>query len=179
MIAGRKDVTMDKKCVICGATFRAPPSSKKVTCSPACRSVRAARAAKTAKRRWSDDARKRRASDERIQARMEDLSPVGMALMRDLPEGQRGPQHRSSKVWELIDPNGRHITAVNLSDWSRANYALFEPDSLDPEATANRIIKGFGAIASSMRGVKSRKRPVSIYKGWGLAKLPYDKEDKL
>ena len=167
---------MDKKCVICGATFKSPPSSKKVTCSPACRSVRAARSAKASNRRWSDEARRRRACDPRIQARMEELSPVGMALMRDLPDGQRGPHHRSSKIWELIDPNGQHITVVNLLDWSRTHYAMFEPDSLDPDASANRITKGFGAIASSMRGVKSRKRPVSSYKGWGLAMLPYDKE---
>lgn len=167
---------MIKTCIICGAEFKASPSDKKVTCSPACRSIRAAQSAKTAKRAWSEAAKQRRRDDPDIQRQMSDLQAPGVTAALSLPEGQRGPQNRESKVWILIDPEGNHIRVKNLLDWARHNYTLFEPESADPEKAAVRIRTGFGAIASSMRGVKCRKRPVSSYKGWGLYALP-TKED--
>lgn len=167
---------MTKTCIICGSPFEAAPSSKTVTCSPACRSVRAARAARSSPRKWSEEARQRRAGDPDILEAMSKLQPIGAAAALSLPEGQRGPQHRTSKVWVLVDPTGQHIEVKNLRDWARANYALFEPDVSDPDKAAARICAGIGAIASSMRGVRSRKRPVSTYKGWGLYALP-TKED--
>lgn len=168
---------MIKRCTICGAAFASPPSAKKVTCSPACRSIRAAQAARTAKRTWSQEARDRRAADPAIAERFEQLQPLGVAAALTIPEGQRGEQNRASKTWELIDPAGNHIIATNLLDWSRKSYTLFEPADADPDQAAMRISSGFKAIASSMRGVKSRTRQVSTYKGWGLAALPKDKED--
>lgn len=163
---------MDKRCVICGAIFQSPPSSKKVTCSPACRSQRAAKAARKG-HKWSDDARMRRASDPNIVAAMDRLSASGLSLIADMPDSQRGPQNRESMVWELIDPDGNHIIVKNLLDWARHNYTVFEAECDDVDAAARRVALGIMAIASSMRGVKSRQqRPVSSYKGWGLAKLP-------
>lgn len=167
---------MIKHCIICGAAFRSPPSAKKVTCSPACRSIRAAQVARTSKRVWSMEARERRVADPAIAGRMDHLQPIGTAAALSLPEGQRGEQNRGSKVWVLIAPTGQQITAINLLDWARENYTLFEPEDANPEQAALRIASGFKAIASSMRGVKSRQRPVSTYKGWGLAALP-TKED--
>lgn len=167
---------MEKKCVICGAVFRSPPSDKKVTCSPPCRSKRAAESARNG-RKWGDAAKKRRASDPRIKLQMDAIQPVGLAAAAALPEGQRGPQNRESKVWELIDPAGNHITVTNLLDWARKNYTLFEPPCDDVDAASLRVASGFRVIATSMRGAKSRKRPVSSYKGWGLARLP-EKGDK-
>lgn len=117
------------------------------------------------------------ANDPAIQERMLRFQPIGTAAAMALPEGQRGPQNRTSKIWELIDPNGNHIIVTNILDWGRNNYTMFEPDDADPEKAATRIRSGFAAIACSMRGVKSRKRPVSTYKGWGLASLPQNKED--
>ena len=75
-------------------------------------------------------------------------------------------------MWELIDPDGNHITVTNLLDWARNNYTLFEPPCDDVDAAAVRVSTGFRAIATSMRGARSRQRPVSSYKGWGLAGLP-------
>lgn len=167
---------MIKKCVICGAVFQAPPSSKKVTCSAACRSKRAAEAARRG-HKWSDDARRRRASDPDVIDSLRHVSADGLAAAAALPEGQRGPQNRESKVWELIDPDGNHITVTNLLDWARNNYTLFEPPCDDVDAAAIRVSTGFRAIATSMRGARCRKRPVSSYKGWGLARLP-EKGDK-
>lgn len=168
---------MIKTCIICGAEFKASPSSKKVTCSPACRSIRAAQAAKVSGKPWSPEAKARRRENPGVQRQMAQMQAVGVAAALALPEGQRGPQHRSSKVWILIDPCGNQIEVKNLLDWARRNYRRFEPDSIDPDATANRIRNGFGAIASSMRGNPSRARPATTYKGWGLAALP-TKEDK-
>lgn len=167
---------MEKRCVICGAAFQAPPSSKKVTCSPVCRSKRAALSARNG-HKWSAEAKARRSSDPVLKERMAVLQAVGTAAALDLPEGQRGPQHRASKVWILVDPSGSKIEVTNLLDWARDHYYLFEPDG-DPDAAAHRIAAGFGAIASSMRGVISRRRAVYRYKGWSLDKAPSEREKK-
>lgn len=168
---------MIKYCVICGAAFKSPPSDKKVTCSPACRSERCSRQQRGKPRPKSPAVRAAMANDPAVQERMQWLQPIGTAAAMALPEGQRGPQNRTSKIWELIDPSGKHIIVTNLLDWGRNNYTLFEPADADPEKAAIRIRSGFAAIACSMRGVKSRKRPASSYKGWGLAALPRDKEE--
>lgn len=162
---------MEKKCLICGAVFQAPPSSKKVTCSPECRSKRAAKSAIRG-HKWSYEAKQRRANDPQVKLQMDAIQAVGQASAAALPEGQRGPQNRESKEWELIDPDGNHITVINLLDWARNNYTLFEPVCSDADAASLRVSAGFNAIATSMRGSKSRKRKVFSYKGWGLAKLP-------
>lgn len=163
---------MEKKCLICGAMFKAPPSSKKVTCSHACRSKRASLAATNSPRKWSAEAKLRRASDKDVLERIASIQQIGTAAALEIPDGQRGPQNRESKIWELIDPDDNHITITNLLDWARHNYILFEPPCDDVDAAASRVAKGFMAIASSMRRVKSRTRSVYHYKGWGLARLP-------
>ena len=176
--------TRNKKiCVICGASFEAPPSDKTVTCSPACRSARAKDSLK--KRReedptiWghSSKAYAARSSNpewrEAVKGYAQNASDAAMLL----PEGQRGPQNRTAKNWILIDPDGAHIEVTNLLDWAREYYDFFEPDADDIDAAARRIASGFRAIAGSIRGVPSRKRPVSSYKGWGLYALPTSKED--
>lgn len=163
---------MEKKCVICGALFKASPSDKKVTCSPGCRSKRAALAARNSERKWSEEKKKKRAEDQAIIEHMADMQSLGVQAAMGMPESQRGPQNRASMVWELITPEGRHIVVKNLLDWSRENCTLFEPPCDGVDAAAKRIANGFMAIASSMRGVRSRNRPVSSYKGWGLYRLP-------
>lgn len=162
---------MDKKCVICGAVFQAPPSSKKVTCSKDCQSKRAAMAAKRG-HKWSEAAKSRRAEEKAKDGSFDAIRVKGTAAALELPEGQRGPQNRESKVWVLIDPSGNYVPVVNLLDWCRENYTLFEPPCDDIDRAAMRVSSGFKAIASSMRCVPSRQCPVTTYKGWGLAKIP-------
>lgn len=163
--------SMIKHCVICGGAFCAPPSSKKVTCSKECRSKRAAASASRG-HKWSSEAKQRRAKNPNVKRQMDALQSVGQAAAHALPGGRRGPQNRESKVWELVTPDGDHITVTNLLDWSRLNYTLFEPPCDNVDAAAIRVSTGFRAIASSMRGAKSRPRAVTTYKGWSLAKLP-------
>lgn len=162
--------------MICGATFQAPPSSKKVTCSPECRSKRASISASKPGRKWSAEAKARRAADTRIMEQLSSMQEIATAAALERPDGRRGPAHRASKIWTLIDPSGNKIVVTNLLDWSRKNYDLFEPPCDDVDAAAARISKGFQAIASSMRGVKSRKRQAYHYKGWSLDGIPSDKE---
>lgn len=109
---------------------------------------------------------------------MKSLQKAGLEAAMSVPENQRGPQNRTSKIWVLIDPSGKHVPVLNLLDWCRENYTLFEPPCDDVDKAARRVASGFRCIASSMRGVPSRQRPVSSYKGWGLAKIPIKKEDK-
>ena len=168
---------MDKKCIICGAVFQAPPSSKKVTCSKACRSKRAAVAAKKG-HKWSVEARLRRSLEKAQDGSFDAVREKGTATALAIPEGQRGPQNRGSKIWVLIDPSGSHVPVCNLLDWARENYTLFEPPCEDVNKAAIRVASGFRAIASSMRGAKSRNRPVSTYKGWSLAQIPKKSKEK-
>lgn len=166
-----------KTCIICGKPFQAYPSDNTVTCSPACRSIRAARAASSHPHKWSEEAKKRRSKDQKILSHLNKIRPISTDAKMENPEDRRGPQNRESKDWVLIDPSGQHIKVKNLLDWARNNYTLFEPETADPDIAARRISGGFRAIACSIRGVKSRKRPVSTYKGWGLYDLPTKEND--
>ena len=171
---------MIKICIICGAEFSAPPSAKKVTCSPACRSERCRRQRKGNHREWSEKARARKktAPSDAEAAQQKEAMSARLAAAMSLPESQRGPQNREALIWMLVDPEGNLIETTNLLHWCRENYRQFEPYG-DPETSGNRICKGFMAIASSMRGVPSRKnRPSMSYKGWGLRTLPYREDDK-
>ena len=171
---------MDRKCVICGAVFQAPPSSNKVTCSPACRSARAAEAArKSSGRKWSEEKKRKRSRDPEVKNQMRNIQKSAVEAALKKPDGQRGVQNRESLLWVLVDPSGKKHAAINLVQWARENYKKFEPLSDDPERSALKIVKGFGAIASSMRGVKSRTRPVYHYKDWGLDRLPAEIDKRL
>lgn len=162
---------MLKKCVICGAEFVAPPSAKKVTCSPSCRSERARRTHIGKSNVWSEEAR------ERAKERDHQNLANGTAAAMLLPEGQRGEQNREAKIWTLKSPTGEIIEVVNLLNWARIHALDFEPYTTDIDATANRIRCGFAAIVSSLTGAKSRKnREVGSYKGWQLVSLPREKK---
>lgn len=162
---------MIKRCVICGAEFSAPPSDKKVTCSPACRSERARRSAIRCNQLAQAHTPEAEAKSARSEGRKRNAY-AQLVKAQSAPGSQRGKHHRESKVWFLLDPfGGKHIT-VNLQDWARANYTLFEPHGTSPDEASERIRAGFGAIASSVRGSRSRRHQVSTYKGWALFRLP-------
>lgn len=161
-------------CVICGKLFDSYRSDNRVTCSDACRRLRAAKSAHDTPRKWGEEAKRRRAEDAAVKAQMDELQPRAVQAALAIPEGQRGPQNRESKIWVLLDPSGNQVPCTNLLDWARNNYRLFEPQTAeaDRDKAARRISNGFKAIASCMRGAPSYKRTVSHYKGWGLLSLP-------
>lgn len=167
---------MVKRCVICGAAFSAPPSSKKVTCSPECSAVRKAQAHAGVRNAWSDGARAR-LSDRR---KAEGYSPSarrGLAAAMALPGSQRGEGHRSAKMWVLIAPDGTRYEVINLLDWARRHAEWFDAvaDDADRERIAGNIRSGFGQIVRSMK--RLRKHPIYTYKGWRLGDWPREKED--
>ena len=95
-----------------------------------------------------------------------------LKIANAMPESQRGPQNRNSKVWTLIDPDGNEVIVINLLDWARKNAHLFDAvhSAEEREHVATNIKSGFVQISRCMQG--KRKRPAYSYKGWGLAKPP-------
>lgn len=166
---------MLRKCVICGAEFRCSPSDNKVTCSPACRSKRAALSATRVKTgtHWTDEQRARTRADTQRQAQIAKLQPIGTAAALAKPEGQRGIQNREAMLWILVDQSGNKHAVINLTDWCRQNQALFFPDAEASDKVANRISSGFRAVATSMRGHRAG-RPAYTYKGWRLDRPPIE-----
>ena len=158
---------MIKHCVICGACFSAPPSSKKITCSAECSAKRKAQSHKGIHYAWSDSAREKK----RLQPPQPQLAK-GAAVNASMPGGMRGEDHRSAKVWRLIAPDGERIEVVNLQHWARNNAHLFGKRAGNDHDAAV-IAHGFKNISESQRGL--RKRPVSTYKGWSLAEPPSKK----
>lgn len=171
----RKGPQIPRVCVICGKFFKVFPSDTKQCCSKKCGAALRVKNGYHNGEKWGLDAKIKRRNDPAIQLHMKELQKVGAEAALRIPAGQKGPQNRNALVWILIDPDGQYHMAVNLLDWARENKDLFFPPDVDEDAAANRISGGFKAIASSMRGVRSRERPVQTYKGWRLAGLPMPK----
>lgn len=167
---------INKICVICGKPFTVSPSSEKQQCcSRKCGTELRTRNGNR-EYGWDNAAKERRKNDAEVSDRMRNLQPMAVEAALKLPGGQRGEQNREARIWTLVDPEGNYHRVVNLLDWARENKRLFFEESIPDDVAANRIASGFRAIASSMRGVESRKRPVCSYKKWKLAKLPEDKD---
>lgn len=168
------NANMIKHCVICGAPFDAPPSSKKITCSAACSTKRKAQSHIGKSYQWSDDARKKLSQTRKAQG-YNDNAKAGLSAAMSLPESQRGPQHRDAKIWVLIAPDDTVYHVINLRDWSRKHAHWFDTvqDDADRERIANNIRSGFCGIVQSMIGRK--KHPCFTYKGWRLGDWPKEK----
>ena len=165
---------IEKTCVICGKPFKIYPSeSERQCCSKKCGAALRTQNGKRGGTRWSAEAKNAFRHNQAAAKAREASSPKGLAAAALLPENQKGPQNREALVWVLIDPSGNQHCVVNLLDWARKNKHLFFDEGISGDVAANRIANGFRAIASSMRGVSSRKRPVQSYKGWSLAGLPH------
>ena len=166
---------MIKHCVICGAAFQAPPSSKRITCSAACSAKRKAQSHLGKSNHWSDDARKRLSTTRKAEG-YSDNAKAGLAAAMALPDSQRGPQHRDAKQWVLIAPDDTVYHIINLMDWAREHADWFDvvQDDADRERIANNIRSGFGQIVRSMKQL--RKHPIYTYKGWRLGDWPREKE---
>lgn len=162
-----------RTCAICGKKFPASPSDKEACCSIACGVEYRRQRGTLGGNPWSLNAKLKRRADARVKAQMDVLQPIAAKAAMAIPEGQRGPQNRESLLWILIDPQGNYHKAVNLTDWARKNRLLFFGPSVPEDVAAMRITRGFYAIASSMRGVPSRRgRPSMSYHKWRLAELP-------
>jgi hypothetical protein len=174
--ADHKGKSLKKICAICGKPFYASPSDvNQQCCSKKCSAALRVKNGHINNAAWSDEAKARRAADPEIQARMQTLQSIGTSAALELPAGQKGPQNREALVWQLIDPDGNTHKAVNLLDWARKNHLLFFDEDVPEDVAAKRIAAGFRAVATSIRGTRSRSRSASSYKGWMLAGLPTPK----
>lgn len=153
-----------KRCVVCGKEFEAPPSSKKVTCSKECSAIHKERTHTGLHWKVSEEGRSNMKKSGEALERARSAALLASAAASKLPEGQKGPQNRTCKVYLLKDPDNVTHLVVGLLPWARENYMLFEPHSTNPEASARRIASGFRAIISN--SVSRRDHPVSSYKGW-------------
>lgn len=166
---------MIRHCVICGTAFNAPPSSKKITCSPTCSAKRKAESHTGVSNAWSESAK----LNQSRRLKSQGYSPNarnGLAAAMARPDSQRGQQHRAAKVWLLIDPGGQRHRVVNLMDWARAHAHWFDvpANDADRERIARNIRSGFGQIVQSRLG--HRKNNIYTYKGWSLGDWPQDKK---
>ena len=165
---------MLRHCVICGVTFSAPPSSKKITCSPACSAKRKTASHLGVHNAWNNASRSKLSATKKAQG-YSTSARTGLTAAMSLPESQRGPQHREAKHWVLIDPSGTRYDVVNLKDWARTHAEWFDipQDDADRERIANNIRSGFGQIVLSMKGM--REPPIYTYKNWRLGDWPKGK----
>ena len=170
-----------KRCVVCGKEFEAPPSSKKITCSRECSKAQKQRAHTGLRWTMSEEGRRHMKREGAALERARETALSASAIASTLPEGQKGPQNRTCKVYVLKDPDNVLHLAVGLLPWARENYALFEPESSDPCASAQRISSGLRAIIS--KSPSRINHPVSSYKGWQIVfhgeKTPKDQESAM
>ena len=159
---------MTQRCVICGREFEAPPSSKKITCSPECSRARK-RISHTGKHNdWSSEARARLSK-----AGQTSNLKLGMPAAKASPISGRYETNQEAKIWHLISPSGEEIVVRNLLLWARANTDRFGKPPGDH--SASQIAHGFAAVAATHRG--TRKTPAWSYYGWRLAGAPERPDD--
>ena len=160
---------MNKICLVCGSTFSAPPSSKKITCSRACSSAHRAKIMTGKSRPWSDDARARLSQKDRP----EPLN-LGTPAAKKSPKSGRFESNINAKDWILISPSGEEFIVRNLLSWARENCELFEKPPTDRSAV--QIRSGFAAIARTLEGKRgadgSKYRGAMTYFGWTLKEIP-------
>ena len=140
-----------KTCVVCGRNFADPPSTKRVTCSRVCSTIRKRQSHLGVSNQWSDAARRRQAANGQtanlaLGSQAAHLSPV------------TGPYetNRNALDWHLIDPLGVHHHVHNLALYARRTQGK----------TWRRWLSGIYGIKQWMIG--NRPRQVSQYKGWTL-----------
>lgn len=165
---------MIRQCVVCGCTFTAAPSSKKITCSAECSAIRKAQTHIGKRNIWSSEARAA-LSAQRKRDGLSDNARKGLNAAMAMPESQRGERHRAAKIWILIDPSGQRYRVVNLLDWARRHAHWFDvpADEADRERIARNVRSGFGQIVQSRLGHK--RHPCYTYKGWTLGDWPREK----
>lgn len=99
-----------KPCMICGRLFDSYRSDNRVTCSDACRRLRAAKSAHEKPRKWGEDAKRRRAESSDVKAQIADLQPRAVQAALAIPEGQRGLVIDHDKYRVYIDGRDAGLT---------------------------------------------------------------------
>lgn len=159
---------MIKKCVVCGAEFTAPPSSKKITCSWECNLIRKSKSHIGKSNVWSEAALQRASEraatmtpEERQRRREIQKTAVAAAVVS--PLAGRFESNASAKQWHLIDPNGRDYYIKNLLLWARENCELFGFTPSDENAA--KVAAGFRTVKYCLKKNSPNARAKN-YKGW-------------
>ena len=153
-----------KICPVCSKLFPCSPSSKKITCSQKCSSVRKTEThigktiPKESKSRISEKA-KERGTPETFNKMIE--------ANAQSPKCQRGIMNSAAKKWTIRYIETQEIFSfTNLREWVRNNLNQF--DKLDYEytddQTVDRICHGFYTIKRNYMNGKS----CITYKGWQI-----------
>ena len=113
-----------KRCVVCENPFAAPPSSKKITCSPECSRRRRREAHRGRRNEWGGEARARLAG----KGRTPNLE-LGTPAAKLSPVSGPFETHRDAKLWRVVSlSSGERYEVRNLGKWCRDNPHLFAPD---------------------------------------------------
>ena len=146
---------MTRQCLTCGADFSAPPSSKKVTCSPPCSTIRRRQSHAGVSNQWSTEARAaaRHAAAQTGNTRLGALA----AAAKIKADPRTAP---SAKHWLVMDPDNVPHAVTNLKAWLRQRLG---PDE------GRRVYNGLRQVRAAMRG-KTRRAVTSAH-GWRLADL--------
>lgn len=150
---------MIKICAECGAEFYAPPSSKKITCSPECSKTRRSRTRKGY--HISTNARKKISEKAKAKGFTDNLQK-GTLASKNSEKAGRTEKNSSAKTFVIVSPNGKTYNVTNLSNWIRSNIKLFNCELTDENVI--RIAHGFYTIK---RNIKTNNRG-QTYKGWTI-----------
>lgn len=148
---------MIKKCVVCGAGFYAPPSSKKITCSKKCSSVRKSETHNG--KNFSDETRQKLKEKALKRGYTENLKKGTPAAIKSIKAG-RTHENSSAKSYVLLSPDGRKFEATNIQQWVRENIHFFEGNADDKNV--QKIAHGFYTIKKNTKNNHKGK----TYKGW-------------
>ena len=150
---------MIKKCVECGAEFYAPPSSKKITCSPECSKIRRSKIRKGC--HISADAKKKISKKAKTRGFTVNLQKGTLAAKTSEKAG-RTETNSSAKTYVIVSPNGKTYTVTNLANWVRNNIKLFGCELTDKNV--DLISHGFYTIKKNIK----KNRRGQTYKGWTI-----------
>ena len=96
---------MVRYCVICGEPFKAPPSSKKITCSKPCSLVRKSQSHMGKRNQWSVEARQRLAA----KGQTENLRK-GTLAARQSPVAGPFETNQEAKIWAVVNLETRQLS---------------------------------------------------------------------
>ena len=129
-----------KKCIVCGKKFYAPPSSIKKCCSPQCSTIH----------------RRMLHATEVYAGSTQHMRECAKAY----PKCVKGPEHHSAKDWTLQAPDGTVYQCHNLLDFFRTHPDLID---CDPKTAWS----GIQVIKRSILGTR-KKHPCYQWRGWRL-----------
>lgn len=145
-----------KICPVCGASFPAAPSAKKITCSSACSKIRHAQTHGKSTP-WGEEAKARkRAAVAQDPEALAAFIAKGHAARAAAPERfGKTATNVTAKCWTLKAPDNRIFEVRNLIHFCRGHPEFFD----NPKNAANGLSstghwKGWGVLWSGEEGKK-------------------------